>query len=186
MNSVFPRLVLAVGFLLFSSQLVAELPPAIQVDRLLVKAERQREQGDYAAAVATLDQILALQKEHGLETPASFWFRHAQASQEAGLLNQALESVTRYLSEAGQEGEYYMAALQLFDDVEQKKMFFEKVMQDMVRIPAGRFHMHSVTVPAFRLSKYEVTFAQWDVCVAGGGCDDYRPDDEGWGRGNRR
>ena len=28
--------------------------------------------------------------------------------------------------------------------------------------------MHSVTVPAFRLGKYEVTFAQWDACVATG------------------
>ncbi len=31
----------------------------------------------------------------------------------------------------------------------------------------------------------EVTFAEWAACVAGGGCRGYRPDDEGWGRGNR-
>ena len=31
----------------------------------------------------------------------------------------------------------------------------------------------------------EVTFAEWAACVAGGGCGGYRPDDEGWGRGNR-
>ncbi|MBV5334375.1 MAG: formylglycine-generating enzyme family protein, partial [Sulfuricurvum sp.] len=30
----------------------------------------------------------------------------------------------------------------------------------------------------------EVTFEQWDSCVAFGGCDHY-PDDNGWGRGNR-
>ncbi len=45
--------------------------------------------------------------------------------------------------------------------------------------------VHSVTVPAFKLGKYEVTFAQWDACVADGGCNGYTPDDKGWGRGNR-
>lgn len=34
------------------------------------------------------------------------------------------------------------------------------------------------------IGKYEVTFAEWDRCVEAGGCD-YRPDDEGWGRGDR-
>ena len=71
---------------------------------------------------------------------------------------------------------------------------------EMVDIPGGTFRMgnlsgvgeddderpvHTVTVPAFRMGKYEVTFAQWDACVADGGCGGYRPDDEGWGRGNR-
>ena len=32
---------------------------------------------------------------------------------------------------------------------------------------------------------YEVTFAEWDACVASGGCNGYRPSDEGWGRGAR-
>ena len=30
-----------------------------------------------------------------------------------------------------------------------------------------------------------MTFAEWDACVAGGGCGGYRPDDRGWGRGRR-
>ena len=70
---------------------------------------------------------------------------------------------------------------------------------EMVLIPGGTFRMgdlsgegrigekpvHSVTVPAFRLGKYEVTFAQWDACVADGGCNGYSPDAEGWRRCNR-
>ncbi|MGZ8913835.1 MAG: SUMF1/EgtB/PvdO family nonheme iron enzyme [Methylobacter sp.] len=32
------------------------------------------------------------------------------------------------------------------------------------------------------VGKYEVTFAQWDACVAEGGCI-HKPADEGWGRG---
>src|SRR5687767_8745478 len=45
----------------------------------------------------------------------------------------------------------------------------------MVRIPGQNFEV----------GRYEVTFGQWDACVAAGGCNDYRPDDEGWGRGDR-
>ena len=45
--------------------------------------------------------------------------------------------------------------------------------------------VHRVTVPAFKLGKYEVTFAQWDACVADGGCGGYRPYDIKYGRGNR-
>jgi formylglycine-generating enzyme required for sulfatase activity len=38
---------------------------------------------------------------------------------------------------------------------------------------------------AFALGRFEVTFAEWDACVASGGCNLYRPDDAGWGRGRR-
>jgi len=70
---------------------------------------------------------------------------------------------------------------------------------EMVNIPGGSFRMgdligeggdaekpvHTVTIQAFKLGKYEVTFAQWDACVADGGCGGYTPNDEGWGRDNR-
>jgi len=36
----------------------------------------------------------------------------------------------------------------------------------------------------FALGKYEVTFAEWDVCVAAAGCG-HTPNDAGWGRGDR-
>ncbi len=72
---------------------------------------------------------------------------------------------------------------------------------EMVVIPAGRFRMgcvsdqncrdeelpvHDVTIPqAFAVSVYEIKFEDWDLCVADGGCDGHRPNDEGWGRGAR-
>ena len=72
---------------------------------------------------------------------------------------------------------------------------------EMVVVPAGTFRMgclsndddcegdelpvHEVAIRSFALSKHEVMFAQWDACVAAGGCGGYRPDDEGWGRGDR-
>jgi hypothetical protein len=45
----------------------------------------------------------------------------------------------------------------------------------------------TVRIPGqnFEVGRYEVTFDQWDLCVANGGCNGYRPDDAGWGRGNR-
>ena len=73
---------------------------------------------------------------------------------------------------------------------------------EMVVVPAGSFMMgspaseedrsphegpqHRVTFrPAFAVGKFAVTFDEWDACVADGGCNGYRPKDEGWGRGKR-
>ena len=70
---------------------------------------------------------------------------------------------------------------------------------EMVVVPEGTFMMgsnsdaaasdekpvHKVTIPyRFAVGKYEVTFQEWDACVAAGGCN-HRADDEGWGRGSR-
>jgi len=48
-------------------------------------------------------------------------------------------------------------------------------LPDMVRIPGHNFEA----------GRYEVTFAEWDACVAGEGCNGHRPSDQGWGRGRR-
>ena len=73
---------------------------------------------------------------------------------------------------------------------------------EMVVVPAGSYTMgspaseggrynnegpqHRVTIAEpFAVGVYEVTFQEWDACVSGGGCNGYRPDDEGWGRGSR-
>jgi formylglycine-generating enzyme required for sulfatase activity/TRAP-type uncharacterized transport system substrate-binding protein len=68
---------------------------------------------------------------------------------------------------------------------------------ELVLIPSGRFAMgtagsfafekpvHQVSIPKpFYLGRREVTFDEWDACVAEGGCR-YRPDDRGQGRGLR-
>ncbi|GGH19234.1 hypothetical protein GCM10007036_21960 [Alsobacter metallidurans] len=45
--------------------------------------------------------------------------------------------------------------------------------------------VHAVTIrKPFLLGVHEVTFAEWDACVADGGCS-YAPPDRGAGRGNR-
>jgi formylglycine-generating enzyme required for sulfatase activity len=67
----------------------------------------------------------------------------------------------------------------------------------MIVLPAGRFMMgseegigdneerphHEVVIEKpFAVGKYEVTFAEWDTCVAAGGCTRYL---DTWGRGAR-
>lgn len=45
---------------------------------------------------------------------------------------------------------------------------------------------HRVTIATpFAVSKFELTFAEWDVCAANGGCNGYRPSDASWGREER-
>lgn len=72
---------------------------------------------------------------------------------------------------------------------------------EMVMIPAGSFLIGSpeseegrgadegqrevTVVDSFAIGVYEVTFEEWDACVDDGGCDGYRPEDYGWGRGRR-
>ena len=73
------------------------------------------------------------------------------------------------------------------------------ICPEMVVVPAGSFRMgdlsskgdsdeeplYEVTISApFAVGIYEVTFAEWDACVAAAGCT-HQPDDLGWGRGTR-
>ena len=73
---------------------------------------------------------------------------------------------------------------------------------EMVVVPSGSFTMGSPNSEDSRdddegprhrvhigyplaVGIYEVTFSEWEACVNAGGCGGYRPNDRGWGRGNR-
>jgi formylglycine-generating enzyme required for sulfatase activity len=75
---------------------------------------------------------------------------------------------------------------------------------EMVVVPQGSFIMgspeseqgrsslhdegpqHEVTIAKpFAVGRFPVTFAEWDACLANGGCGRYKPSDEGWGRAGR-
>ena len=74
---------------------------------------------------------------------------------------------------------------------------------EMIVLPAGSFRMgspatekgrydnedpqHEVVLPTpFAVSRFVVTFADWDACVSVGGCpQEGRASDAGWGRGTR-
>jgi formylglycine-generating enzyme required for sulfatase activity len=69
---------------------------------------------------------------------------------------------------------------------------------EMVVVPGGSYTMGSpaneperdnneaqvrVTIPTpFAAGKFAITFKEWDACVADGGCNGYKPADQGWGR----
>jgi formylglycine-generating enzyme required for sulfatase activity len=44
-------------------------------------------------------------------------------------------------------------------------------------------HMAPIVKP-FAVGKFDVTFSEWDACVAASGCK-HKPEDQGWGRGTR-
>ena len=64
-------------------------------------------------------------------------------------------------------------------------------IDDLVREYKSDWHKNEgpqrkVTIPKpFAAGKFAVTFAEWDACVAAGGCGGYKPEDQGWGRGDR-
>jgi formylglycine-generating enzyme required for sulfatase activity len=72
---------------------------------------------------------------------------------------------------------------------------------ELMRLPGGVFAMGSpateaghrawegpqrdVTIAPLAIGIREVTFGEWEACVAAGGCGNYTPTDRGWGRGAR-
>ena len=121
------------------------------------------------------------------------------------LIERTLDEGTYYVrvdSFWGTTGSYHLAARVRDGQSTSSKTFRDCAeCPAMVPLPAGHFLMgawesepHSrsdehlrraVSVPSFAAGAYEVTFAEWDACVADGGCGGYWPDDVGWGRGDR-
>ena len=100
-----------------------------------------------------------------------------------------------HLSVAGPSGKYSGEAQELLAEAEKLQM---PILPEMVVIPGGRFRMgcvsglncqdnekpvHRVRVASFELSKYEVTFEEYDRFIAATGRRS--PEDQGWGRGRR-
>ncbi|MDD3723587.1 MAG: formylglycine-generating enzyme family protein [Lutibacter sp.] len=89
-------------------------------------------------------------------------------------------------------------AITIYSNGTWKEKVFKKPTITWVSIPAGTFTMgspasevdrnrdetqHEVTLSAFKMSAFQVTFEQYDLfCDATGRS---KPSDEGWGRGNR-
>ena len=129
-------------------------------------------QGDFERAGGYLTQIRTLQPDSRLLEEGERRLAETKARVEAELEKQRK-------AEAAEEEEQLALAV------------------EMVAIPGGSFRMgdlsgdgdddetpvHIVRIAPFEMGKYEVTFSQWDACVADGGCP--RASDEGWGRGNR-
>ena len=112
----------------------AQLPPEIMADKHLILAEQLYAAKDYAEAFKAMEKIIALQKEHNLILSDEFHFKYAQVALSADSTRIALESVSRYLSATGKEGEFYKDALALMlkaegHDVMSEKDFYNEVIK---------------------------------------------------------
>jgi len=122
---------------------------------------------------------------------------------EAAARLHTIEAYRAY-TEAFPGGRHLAAALEAIDSLTLRpgKVFRDCAdCPDMVVIPAGSFWQGSeASAPLalkketprrrvtfaepFAVSVFEITFDQWDRCVADGGCST-QPGDNGWGRGDR-
>ena len=129
--------------------------------------------------------------------------QRAAAAQQAEAARQAeLERQRAAAAQQAEEAESKRQAEAAARQAEQAQQRIGRRFKDcpqcpeLVVVPAGSFTMGASASAAagpqhlVRIAKplavgvYEVTFAEWDACVQAGGCS-YRPNDEGWGRGNR-
>ena len=96
----------------------AQLPPEIMVDKHLIEADQLHLKEDYVGAFNVMEKIIALQKEHNLTLPDEFHFKYARVALSADSIKIAFESVNKYLSATGREGEFYKEALALLIEAE--------------------------------------------------------------------
>jgi formylglycine-generating enzyme required for sulfatase activity len=125
--------------------------------------------------------------------------RAEQARKEAARIEaerQARKEAERIEAERAEQAQKEAARIEA--EKAARQAYLKAIQPEMVSIPGGSFYMgnrgsethsdeqpvHEVTLSPFLMSKYEITFAQWDTCVSAGGCT-HNPADKGWGRGNR-
>jgi formylglycine-generating enzyme required for sulfatase activity len=90
-------------------------------------------------------------------------------------------------------GDVFSECVRIFSDDRQDGKKISKHCPDMLVIPAGSYkrggeiHSRVITIDKpIAVSRFTITFDQWDACVAGGGCENNTsPSDRTWGRGTR-
>jgi formylglycine-generating enzyme required for sulfatase activity len=165
----------------------------------LAAAEKERDQALKEAATAESAVKTADQRLAEAERAA----KAAQAAQQA--LSQRVAAAEKERDEARKEVTNAKATIADFERKPGSIPVSGRTVRDcsdcpeMVVVPAGKFMMGSmdgasdekpvreVTIGrSFAVGKFEVTFADWEACVAGGGCTSNKsPSDQGWGRGRR-
>ena len=165
-----------------------QLPPAILVDRHLLRAERLLADGNPADALEEMNEILALQQEHDLVLHDGFDFEYAQVAYAAGRTQTAIASANQYLAAAGREGQFYREALELLDSAEVRlgreaaerrraeaaRRRAQADRRRAARWPPGHVFRDCETCPemvvlpgsAVALGRYEVTVAEYRAFVS--------------------
>ena len=96
----------------------AQLPPQVELDRLLLRAEQRIEEERYEEAVVALEEAGRLADAEGLELPHRIWFRRASLAMALERPAEAVKFVTRYLRGADRDTGNYQDALELIERAE--------------------------------------------------------------------
>ena len=96
----------------------SQLSPNIITDAYLLQAEQAIRDGDHNLARDAIQNIRNLQEQHELDLSDEFHFRYSKAADVLDLPDQALESVLKYLTVSGREGQHYLEALALMNKVQ--------------------------------------------------------------------
>ena len=160
-----------------------QLPPEVEIDRLLLAAEQHGTDGEHEAMLESLNDALGLAREHSFEVPGVFWYQRAAAAERSGYYRTAIESATSYLEVEGRGGEYYREILELMMGAESEIERLAEIARGMefVLVPPGEFQMGSTSESAphdtrpvtrvritkeFYLGRHEVTRGLWKAVMA--------------------
>lgn len=96
----------------------SELPPEIELDRLMLLADQALEEQDARSARVAMEGIQTLQQRHNLEPAPEDFFLYAELWRLAGDAERAEESLTQYLQVLGRDATRYWEALDLLNQAE--------------------------------------------------------------------
>ena len=187
---------------------LAMLLGAVVVSAPLATAEAQQAPSPSVSSAGEEERSLGLTREERQRIQRSLAAAGYDPGPVDGLMgSETREAIRRWQGNRGEAATGYLdadgakALLALVESVGPPGTTFRDCPEcpEMVVVPEGSFLMgsmsggddderpvHEVTIERpFAVGVYEVTFAEWDACVSGGGCDGHRPDDSGWGRGSR-
>ena len=115
--TVMASAVAIVAVLLVSASGAGQLPPEVLADSHLLQVEQALRDGDHSRAWARIQDVLRLQRDHDLDLPElHYWY--AKTADAMNLPQQALDSVTEYLSAAGRQANHYAEALVLLNTLQ--------------------------------------------------------------------
>ena len=104
-----------IDFQSIGNSIDGDLPPEIQADRLLLRAQSNIDNEEYRKAREGLSGILFLSQKHDFELPSNFTFRLAEVMEFDEEYNYARRLVSQYLRSVGRQGANYIPALEMLE-----------------------------------------------------------------------